>query len=346
LLGNIDPWGEFPLLSRLYNSGAENCIASYQFFNTLMTIKQMAWVAAGVTYLAIAGVNSLAATGRVNSPISPPPLTAANDALWRCPARLLHQLPVSQAQRRFPVKMQGCVVAYLGTATQAKSLSQQLDRQLQTANTDWAAVTPQVIGNRVSLRLGQQHLLTLEPAIAAQFTAHPHQIITDWANNMRIVAGRPPLTLAQAQQQMYALAPTAAVTQGEASWYGPYFHGRMTANGETFNQHDLTAAHRTLPLGTYVQVTNRQNRRSVVVRINDRGPYLDEDRRIIDLSQRAAQTLEGETKGIVPIELVVLKAKPQRLWMNLPQPNLPQPNLPQTVAFSRLDNPRAPRIIQ
>jgi rare lipoprotein A (peptidoglycan hydrolase) len=350
--------------------------------NTLMTINQMAWLAAGASYLAIAGVNSIAATGLVNSSIPPAsthspiatamphtpvdrpsdrsidaptahPLAAMDttNALWRCPASLTQPLPIRKAHPHFPVKMQGCVVAYVSTAQQAQNLSQQLDRQLQTAQTDWAAVTPQVTGDRVSIRFGQQHWLTLEPTIAAQFKAHPHQLITDWANNIRIVAGHRPLTLAQAQQQMYAVAPTAQVAQGEASWYGPYFHGRMTANGETFNQHDLTAAHRTLPLGTYVQVTNRQNGRSVVVRINDRGPYLDEDRRIIDLSHRAAQTLEGETKGIVPIELVVLKAQPKSTWRNLSQTNLSQTNLPQTnlsqtIAFSRLDNPPAPRIIR
>jgi rare lipoprotein A (peptidoglycan hydrolase) len=339
-VGNIDPWGEFQLLSRLYNSGAENCIASYQFLNTLMIINQMAWVATGVTYLAIAGVNSLAATERVNAPTVPQRL-AVVDALWRCPASLPHQLPASQAQRRFPVKMNGCVVAYLPTATQAKSLAQKLDRQLQSAHTDWSTVTPQVVGDRVNIRQGEQLLLTLDPAIAAQFNAHPHQLITDWANHIRIVAGQRPLSLVQSQQQMYAVAPTTHVDMGEASWYGPYFHGRLTANGETFNQHDLTAAHRTLPLGTYVQVTNRQNGRSVVVRINDRGPYLDEDRRIIDLSHRAAQTLEGETKGIVPIELVVLKAQPQSTWTNLAETNLAQ-----TIAFSRLDHPPAPRIIR
>jgi rare lipoprotein A len=104
---------------------------------------------------------------------------------------------------------------------------------------------------------------------------------------------------------------TADTTQGTASWYGPYFHGRMTANGEIYNQNDLTAAHRTLPLGTYVQVTNRHNGRSVVVRINDRGPYYDEDNRIIDLSYRAAQMLDGEDKGVMPIDLVVLQAGQQ-----------------------------------
>ncbi len=77
--------------------------------------------------------------------------------------------------------------------------------------------------------------------------------------------------------------------QGAASWYGPGFHGRKTASGERFNAGDFTAAHRTLPFGTRVRVMNRANGRSVVVRINDRGPYAHG--RVIDLSRASAKAL-------------------------------------------------------
>lgn len=87
-----------------------------------------------------------------------------------------------------------------------------------------------------------------------------------------------------------AEAKTAPSQQaGVASWYGPGFHGRKTANGERFNMHALTAAHRTLPLGAQVRVTNTSNGRSVVVRINDRGPYVGQ--RLIDLSKASAQAI-------------------------------------------------------
>src|SRR5262249_35789036 len=76
---------------------------------------------------------------------------------------------------------------------------------------------------------------------------------------------------------------------GRASWYGRGFHGRKTANGERFDMHALTAAHRTLPLGSYVRVTNPSTNESVVVRINDRGPYARG--RVIDLSYAAAKIL-------------------------------------------------------
>ncbi len=248
-------------------------------------------------------------------------------AFWRCPADLQQQIPTAVKQR-FPVKMQGCVVAYLADATAANRLSRQLDRQLQDPQTNWAAVMPQLTGNRMRIQQGSQILLTVEPKLAAQFDRHPHRLITDWANNIRLVAGQRALTLTQAQKQMYAVAETPDVARGAASWYGPYFHGRMTANGEIYNQNDLTAAHRTLPLGTYVQVTNRSNGRSLIVRINDRGPYLDEDYRIIDLSYKAAQILDGEHKGVMPIDLVVLKTQPKFPAMAA--------TVPQTIAFSRL----------
>ena len=91
---------------------------------------------------------------------------------------------------------------------------------------------------------------------------------------------------------------------GTASWYGPGFHGRRTANGERFNQNALTAAHRTLPFGTRVRVTNLRNNRSVVVRINDRGPY--SGGRIIDLSAAAAREIGMINSGVARVRIEVL----------------------------------------
>lgn len=96
----------------------------------------------------------------------------------------------------------------------------------------------------------------------------------------------------------------AQAITGEASWYGPGFHGRTTANGETFNQEELTAAHRSLPFGTKVRVTNVNNGRSVVVRINDRGPFAAG--RVIDLSAAAARVIGMLGSGIAPVQLEIL----------------------------------------
>jgi rare lipoprotein A (peptidoglycan hydrolase) len=95
---------------------------------------------------------------------------------------------------------------------------------------------------------------------------------------------------------------------GWASWYGSFHHGKPTANGEHFSMYSLTAAHRTLPLGTAVAVTHLRTGRRVVVRINDRGPYVDPRRRIIDLSRAAARRLGFEHPGLAPVRVMVKKA--------------------------------------
>jgi rare lipoprotein A len=91
---------------------------------------------------------------------------------------------------------------------------------------------------------------------------------------------------------------------GRASWYGRHFNGRRTANGERYDMHALTAAHKTLPLASYVRVTNLENQKSVIVRINDRGPYVRG--RVIDLSYAAASALGLHHLGLGRVEIVGL----------------------------------------
>jgi len=88
---------------------------------------------------------------------------------------------------------------------------------------------------------------------------------------------------------------------GTASWYGDYFQGKQTASGEPYDMNDLTAAHPTLPLGTFVRVTNLRNGKAVVVRINDRGPVVDG--RIIDVSSNAARVLGFKQRGVQRVRL-------------------------------------------
>ena len=96
----------------------------------------------------------------------------------------------------------------------------------------------------------------------------------------------------------------ANVFGGQASWYGPGFHGRLTASGEVYNQNALTAAHPSLGFGTRVRVRNLNNGRSVVLRINDRGPYAQG--RVIDVSAAAAQSLGMIQSGVAPVEVTIL----------------------------------------
>ena len=99
------------------------------------------------------------------------------------------------------------------------------------------------------------------------------------------------------------------IQEGTASWYGPGFHGKRTANGETYDMHAMTAAHTILPLGTIVRVTNKNNGRSLVLRINDRGPFVDD--RIIDLSRAAADKLDVVGKGTAPVRIAAMSDQPQ-----------------------------------
>lgn len=98
---------------------------------------------------------------------------------------------------------------------------------------------------------------------------------------------------------------------GLASWYGPGFHGKKTANGEVFDEDELTAAHRTLQMPSFVRVTNLENGRSVVVRVNDRGPF--KRGRVMDLSSKAAELLGFKNKGTAKVKLQVLSEESKQL---------------------------------
>ena len=101
------------------------------------------------------------------------------------------------------------------------------------------------------------------------------------------------------------------VETGTASWYGKDFHAKYTANGEIYDMNTLTAAHRTLPLPSIVRVTNLENGRSLVLRVNDRGPFAKN--RIIDVSKRAAQLLGFQTQGTAQVKVEILEAESKAL---------------------------------
>ena len=119
----------------------------------------------------------------------------------------------------------------------------------------------------------------------------------------------PALLLLAACARTVAVPPpsppiTGAEETGLASWYGHPYHGRRTASGEVYDMNELTAAHRSLPLGTRVMVTNLDTGQVVEVRINDRGPLVQE--RILDLSYAAARVVGGDRAGVIPVRLRVL----------------------------------------
>ena len=124
-------------------------------------------------------------------------------------------------------------------------------------------------------------------------------------NNSEASSG--PIRPAPTRQEIHKPAgKTKAYQIGTASWYGEDFDGKPTASGEDYDMYDMTAAHPTLPLGSYVRVTNLRNGRAVIVKVNDRGPIVQG--RIIDLSYGAAQALEFHKRGLQKVRLDVVKA--------------------------------------
>ena len=126
-----------------------------------------------------------------------------------------------------------------------------------------------------------------------------------------------------ARVRVPAAAPTLSSETGIASWYGYPYHGRRAANGEIYDMEKLTAAHRTLPFGTWVRVTNLTNNKTVDVRITDRGPFIDG--RIIDLSKAAARDIDMIGPGLAQVRVDIISAPPP--------PSLPSMYAVQAGAF-------------
>lgn len=114
-------------------------------------------------------------------------------------------------------------------------------------------------------------------------------------------ASPPPREQAPGTEPQPSTEQGEAIGSGKASFYAQQHHGKLTASGERFDQHSLTAAHRTLPFGTRVRVINTRNGKSVVVRINDRGPFVRG--RVIDLSKAAFQSIASTRSGVIRVRL-------------------------------------------
>jgi rare lipoprotein A len=168
------------------------------------------------------------------------------------------------------------------------------------------------IANKVSWRPSLQFWLLLVivgVALAAAFGPVPMRTVQANADLSKPTIVMPPVTSPtprlvediQAERKI-----PANLLHGFASWYGTVFNGRQTASGETYDMYDMTACHPTLPFGTTVRVVNMRNRRSVIVRITDRG--LLYNGRIMDLSYAAAQKLDMVRNGVAPVKIQILSA--------------------------------------
>ncbi len=157
----------------------------------------------------------------------------------------------------------------------------------------------------------------------------------------RSAHGNPPVYQVLGKRYYVLATADGYLERGVASWYGPTFHGENTSNGEKYDMYAMTAAHKTLPLPTYARVTNLKNGRSVVVRINDRGPFVSN--RLIDLSYSAASRLDMLKEGTTLVEVKALTvADPDELTRSsvLPPPTL----YVQAGAFADQNN--AQRVLQ
>ncbi|MEB3180349.1 MAG: septal ring lytic transglycosylase RlpA family protein [Nostocaceae cyanobacterium] len=217
-------------------------------------------------------------------------------------------LPVLVVQRqpsKFEVWLNSRLVATLPDKQQANFLLQRLTSLLSNPNLDASQLRPGMIDGIPMLMMGNRLLFAVEKEITAQFNNRSADLIAiDWINNLRTALNAPAIPLLEAQVQMYGLTAGREKFTGLASWYGPYFHGRVTANGETYNKYELTAAHKTLPFNTYLQVTNLETGKKVIVRINDRGPYIPP--RSLDLSLVASRCIGSQVSGVVEYEAVIM----------------------------------------
>jgi rare lipoprotein A len=177
--------------------------------------------------------------------------------------------------------------------------------------------------NAASYSAPAQPTSVSQPAAIAEQGARP-----DWVEQERV---GPPY---QANGRWYVPTAEPGYEQtGTASWYGPQFHGQRTASGEMFDQEMLTAAHPTLPIPSLVQVTNLENGREVIVRVNDRGPFVGE--RLIDLSRRSAEVLGFEQQGQARVHIRYLGPAPRQYDANNAAPPA-QPSAPRAPASADL----------
>ena len=140
--------------------------------------------------------------------------------------------------------------------------------------------------------------------------------------------GNPPFYEVFGKRYYVMASSEGYVERGTASWYGPGFHSASTSLGERYDMYAMTAAHKTLPIPAYAEVTNLRNGRKVVVRINDRGPFVGD--RIIDLSYTAAAKLDMLLQGTAPVEVRVISAR-GGAGSAAPPPNVPAPVAPSSV---------------
>lgn len=183
--------------------------------------------------------------------------------------------------------------------SRANTIAQALNRAYARGDMRADRLLPGRRNNNYVIMAGREALITIDDKLATTQGAKPPTLVLRWLDNLRLAMGGVPFATAANRGGLFF---SGSVT-GHASWYGPGFNGRRAASGERFDQNSMTAAHKTLPFGTVLLVTNTNNSRSILVRINDRGPYVAG--RMLDLSAAAARAIG--MSGVATVRIDVLR---------------------------------------
>ncbi|NET36030.1 MAG: septal ring lytic transglycosylase RlpA family protein [Cyanothece sp. SIO1E1] len=218
------------------------------------------------------------------------------------------QSKIAAKSEVFQVWVKDKLILELTSQYRAALIAQRLNNLLLRPDFDLSTLRPANVNGIPVGKVKDEILFVVDEKLAAALNRSSDLLAAEWINNLRVALNGEPLTLAEAQTNLYGLSETGARLVGTASWYGPRFHGRPTATGEVYNQNELTAAHPSLPFNTYLKVTNLKSKDSIIVRVNDRGPYVG--KRSLDLSRAAAQCLNSEQAGVVPYEAVIMVKHP------------------------------------
>ncbi|MBI4532486.1 MAG: septal ring lytic transglycosylase RlpA family protein [Candidatus Melainabacteria bacterium] len=199
-------------------------------------------------------------------------------------------------------------------AEKAEDLAAKLKELLEDKHVNLNELLPARAGNVAAIQCAGNTVLSVEPPDSSKHLPDelPSPIELSWkiVNGIRTALGSPALPAsffkieAVPEETSSRTYSQDSAFSGQASWYGPRFHGRRTADGHRFDQDKLTAAHRSLPFGTKLLVMNRKTGNSCVVEINDRGPFVGN--RIIDLSRGAARQLNMISSGVAVVDCLVL----------------------------------------
>ncbi|MBW4476009.1 MAG: septal ring lytic transglycosylase RlpA family protein [Tolypothrix brevis GSE-NOS-MK-07-07A] len=220
---------------------------------------------------------------------------------------------VRRDQDNYEVWVNKRKIATLPDEIEAKSMQQRLTQVVNLPRLDANQLRPALVDGIPALMAGNRFLFGIQKEVSHQIKRSGELLAIEWINNLRSALQAPAFSLVEGQQEMYGLTPSKKKMFGLASWYGGYFHGRTTANGEKYDQDELTVAHKSLPFNTFLQVTNLKNGNSVIVRVNDRGPYIPP--RSLDLSREAARCINSETTGVVPYKAVILESSEPKMTL-------------------------------